>query len=232
MKSALTPSVISIPSSSSALFTKRREMLAARIREQSGTGVAVLSTANEVFRNRDSDFPFRHDSDFFYLTGFGEPQAVLFLVVSSTGHTTHLFCRPKNLEREIWDGHRLGPDAAPAALGVDFAHSIEELNDHAPNLLANQTHLYYRLAASSSTDEQVRSWMNSLSAKARAGVTKPSHTHNIEALIHEMRLFKDAHEIDTMRTAGKIAALGHINAMQTSAPGLREYHLEDRKSVV
>jgi len=217
---------ISIPISTNALFAKRREILAARIREQSGHGVAVLSTASEVMRNRDSDFPFRHDSDFFYLTGFEEPQAVLFLVVTPQGHTSHLFCRPKNLEREIWDGHRLGPDAAPKKLGVDFAHSIEELQEHAPNLLANQTHLYYRLATTSEIDAQIRSWMQILSGKARAGITKPSQTHNIEALIHEMRLFKDSYEADTMRASAKIAAQGHIKVMQTSTPGLREYHLE------
>jgi Xaa-Pro aminopeptidase len=225
MKLAPLPN-IKIPQSNSALFATRREILAKRIREKSGSGVAIISTAPEVFRNRDSDFPYRHDSDFYYLTGFTEPEAVLVIQVTSSGHVAHLFCRPKNLEREIWDGKRLGPDAAPAALSVNFAHSIDNINTVAPDLIANQSDIYYRLASSGAMDEQVRTWMSSLASRARAGVKKPSHAHNIENLVHEMRLFKDAFEIDTMRASGKIAALGHIKAMQTSQIGLREYHLE------
>lgn len=217
---------IPIPKSNPAMFAKRREMLAARIREKSGSGIAIIATAPEAYRNRDSDFPYRHDSDFFYLTGFTEPESVLIIQVNATGHVSHLFCRPKNLEREIWDGLRLGPDAAPAALAVDHAHSIEEINAIAPDLIANQSNIYYRLASSSAIDEQVRSWMNTLNSRARAGVKKPENAHNVEALIHEMRLFKDDHEIETMRASSKIAALGHIRAMQTSKAGLREYHLE------
>lgn len=217
---------MSLPISTPALFAKRRAELAKRIRAKSSSGTAIVFTANETLRNRDTEFPYRHDSDFYYLTGFTEPESVLILQVEPSQETAHLFCRPKNLEREIWDGIRVGPDAAPTTLGIDFAYSIEELNSIAPDLISKTSDLYYRLASSYEEDARIRSWMDNLRAKARSGVSKPSSAHNIEDFIHEMRLFKDAYEIDTMRAAAKIAALGHLQAMRTSKPGLREYHLE------
>lgn len=207
-------------------FAARREKFAAHIRAKSGSGIAILRTAPEVYRNRDSDFPYRHDSDFYYLTGFTEPDAVLVIKVDSNSHTSHLFCRPKNLEREIWDGIRLGPEAAPEVLKVDFAHSIDEIDGVMPELMANQENIYYRLAANSSTDQSMRTWMESLRAKARAGVKKPEQAHDIEQLIHEMRLFKESAEIAIMAASAKIAAQAHLQALRVCKPGLREYHLE------
>ena len=209
-----------------ATFVARRQKLADLIRAKSGNGVAILRTAPEAYRNRDSDFPYRHDSDFYYLTGFSEPDAVLILKINDNTHTSHLFCRPKNLEREIWDGLRLGPEAAPEALKVDFAHAIEELDQLAPELMANEKHVYYRLAANSATDHSMRNWMEALTLKARAGIRKPEEAHNIESLIHEMRLFKEPAEISIMSVSAKIAAQGHLQALRVCKPGLREYHLE------
>ncbi len=207
-------------------FITRRNSLIQHIRTTSDSGVVVLNTAKEVFRSRDSDYPYRHDSDFYYMTGFCEPQSYLVLQVTPTSSTSIIFCRPKDLEREIWDGLRLGPELATQYLGVDQAFSVEELNAMMPDLLKNQTHIYSRLAISSDMDALLREWLNSLRAKARLGIKVPQHFHDIEPLIHEMRLTKDAIEISLMRKAGKIAANGHIRAMQTSRPGLREYHLE------
>jgi Xaa-Pro aminopeptidase len=116
------------------LYRQRRAQLAGRIREQSGSGIAILSTAPEQLRNRDSEFPYRHDSDFFYLTGFDEPGATLVLQVDRNAVAAHLFCRPKDAEREIWDGLRLGPEAAPDYLGVDHAYPNTELDqEHCPS---------------------------------------------------------------------------------------------------
>lgn len=217
---------MSHPLPPTSVFANRRSELAKRIRSKSGSGIAIISTARESFRNRDSEFPYRHDSDFYYLTGFTEPEALLIIQVDANNETCHLFCRPKNLEREIWDGIRLGPTAAPHALGINQAHSIEELNKIAPDLIANQDNLYYRLASSKEEDGLIRDWMNTLRTKARSGTRKPSNAHDVEELIHEMRLFKDTYEINTMRAAGKIAALGHLQAMRIAKPGLREFHLE------
>jgi len=211
-------------------YQERRNALAKQIHAKSGGGIAVISTAPELARNRDSEFPYRHDSDFFYLTGFEEPGATLVMEVKSSGKDyklqSHLFCRPKDPEREIWDGIRLGPDAAPTVLSVEFAHSNQELDNKLGELLANQDAVYIRLAESAEADRRLRHWMKKVRGQARAGINPPSELHDVEALIHEMRLFKDAHEIETMRRAAAISARAHIRAMQMCKPGLREYQLE------
>ena len=212
------------------IYQERRNALAKQIHAKSGGGIAVVSTAPELARNRDSEFPYRHDSDFFYLTGFEEPGATLVMEVKSSGKDyklqSHLFCRPKDPEREIWDGIRLGPDAAPTVLGIEFAHSNQELDNKLGGLLADQDAVYIRLAESAEADRRLRHWMKKVRGQARAGINPPSELHDVEALIHEMRLFKDAHEIETMRRAAAISAQAHIRAMQMCKPGLREYQLE------
>jgi Xaa-Pro aminopeptidase len=212
------------------IYQERRNTLAKQIHATSGGGIAVISTAPELARNRDSEFPYRHDSDFFYLTGFEEPGATLVMEVKSSGKDyklqSHLFCRPKDPEREIWDGIRLGPDAAPVVLGFEFAYSNQELDSKLGELLADQDAVYIRLAESAEADRRLRHWMKKVRGQARAGINPPSELHDVEALIHEMRLFKDAHEIETMRRAAAISARAHIRAMQMCKPGLREYQLE------
>ena len=208
------------------IYQKRRIALAKKIRANTGGGVAVIATASELSRNRDSEFPYRHDSDFFYLSGFEEPGATLVIKVDQNSEETHLFCRPKDPEREIWDGIRLGPEAAPKMLGVDSAHSNAELDTKLSELLADQDAVYVRLAESAETDRRLRHWMKQVRQQARAGINPPSEFHDVEAMIHEMRLFKDAHEIEIMRRAAVISARAHIRAMQICKPGMREYQLE------
>jgi len=212
------------------IYQERRNALAKQIHAKSGGGIAVISTAPELARNRDSEFPYRHDSDFFYLSGFEEPGATLVMEVKSSGKDyklqSHLFCRPKDPEREIWDGIRLGPDAAVAALSVEFAYSNHELDNKLGELLADQNAIYIRLAENAEADRRLRHWMKKVRGQARAGINPPSELHDVEALIHEMRLFKDAHEIETMRRAAAISARAHIRTMQMCKPGLREYQLE------
>ena len=212
------------------IYQERRNALAKKIHAKTGSGVAVISTAAEVARNRDSEFPYRHDSDFFYLTGFEEPGATLVMVVKANVKDyevqSHLFCRPKDPEREIWDGIRLGPEAAPTALGVEYAHSNQELDRKLGELLADQDAVYIRLAESAEADRRLRHWMKQVRGQARSGINPPSEFHDVEAFIHEMRLFKDAQEIDTMRRAAAISARAHVRAMQVCKPGIREYQLE------
>ena len=212
------------------LYQLRRNALAKHIFSKTGGGIAVITTAPELARNRDSDFPYRHDSDFFYLTGFEEPGATLVIKVSGSGNShqveSHLFCRPKDLEREIWDGIRLGPNAAPEVLGIEFAHSNHELDQKLGELLADQDAIYVRLAESAEEDRRIRHWMKQVRGKTRSGINPPSEFHDVEVLIHEMRLFKDAHEIDIMRRAAAISARAHIRAMHACKPGMREYQLE------
>ena len=212
------------------IYQERRNALAKLVYTKTGGGIAVISTAPELARNRDSEFPYRHDSDFFYLTGFEEPGASLVIVVKGGDKThqvqSHLFCRPKDPEREIWDGIRLGPEAAPTTLGIEYAHSNQELDHKLGELLANQDAIYIRLAESAEADRRLRHWMKQVRGQGRSGINPPSEFHDVEALIHEMRLFKDEHEIDIMRRAAAISARAHIRAMQICRPGMREYQLE------
>lgn len=190
-----------------------------------GGGVAIIPTAPEVMRNRDADYPYRHDSYFYYLSGFTEPEATL-VIVAGAAPQTILFCRAKNEEREIWDGYRYGPEAAREAFGFDQTFASDTINTELPKLLANQPAIYYALGDQTQLDSQVRQWLGAVRAQNRAGVTAPAAAYDVHALLDEMRLFKDAHEVDIMRRAAGISAQAHIRAMQASHVGLREYHLE------
>ena len=214
----------------SPVYKKRRAAIAKALKAAGG-GVALLPTSPEAPRNRDSDFAYRHDSYFYYLTGFTEPDS--WLAIEASGKTT-LFCRPKDLEREIWDGIRLGPKAAPASLGVDAAESIDAIDDKMPALLANQNAIWFPFATHKGLETRVDGWLNKIRARVRLGDQCPQSQHDLCQLLDEMRLTKDAHEIAILRRAGKISAEAHIRAMQTSSAmlrnpvkgGLREYHLE------
>ena len=192
-------------------------------------GIAIIPTAPERQRNRDSDFLFRHDSYFYYLTGFTEPGACL--VITHEGSST-LFCQPKDLEREIWDGYRLGPQAAPAALGVDAAHASGELDAQLPRLLENRVCVWYPFATHSGLAARVEGWLNAVRARVRYGALCPAEQNDLCTLLDEMRLVKDAHEQAIMRRASQISAGAHVRAMQRSARMLRageevrEYHLD------
>jgi Xaa-Pro aminopeptidase len=216
--------------STTTIYQKRRAAVA-RALKAAGGGIALLPTAREYPRNRDSDFPYRHDSYFYYLTGFDEPEA--WLAIEASGKNT-LFCRPKDLEREIWDGIRLGPKAAPAQLGVDAAFSTEALDTQMPALLANQKSVWFPFATHEGLGAQVDGWLDKVRTRVRLGDEPPPSQHDLCGVLDEMRLFKDSHEIAILRRAGKISAGAHVRAMQTSAAmlrdpvkgGLREYHLE------
>ena len=213
------------------VYAQRRAAVANAM-QAAGGGIALLPTAPEAPRNRDSDYAYRHDSYFYYLTGFTEPGA--WLAIEASGQST-LFCRPKDVEREIWDGLRLGPEAAPAALGVQAAFSLELLNEKMPQLIANQPALWSPFATHASLQPQIDTWLGTLRAQVRQGVDCPGSQHDLCKILDEMRLVKDAHEIAILRKAGAISAAAHVRAMQVSARmlrdgsvagGVREYHLE------
>ena len=212
------------------LYARRRARLAAQL---GPGGIAIVPTAPERQRNRDSDFLYRHDSYFYYLTGFTEPHA--WLVITANGpndcHTT-LFCQPKDLEREIWDGIRMGPQAAPMALGVEAAFSFSELDQQLPKLLENRQTVWYPFATHPGLEGRVDGWLSGVRARVRFGAMCPDTQRDLCVPLDEMRLIKDAHEQDTMRRASHISALAHVRAMQTSArmmragQEVREYHLD------
>jgi Xaa-Pro aminopeptidase len=209
-----------------SLYAQRRARVASQIGKD---GIALIPTAPERPRNRDSDYLYRHDSYFYYLTGFTEPNA--WLVIAGDGQST-LFCAPKDLEREIWDGYRLGPEAAPASLGVDAAHAVNELDALLPKLLENRDAVWYPFAIHSGLEARVGGWLNQVRARVRYGALCPEQQRDLCAVLDEMRLIKDAHEQDIMRRASMISARAHVRAMQTSArwlregKDLREYHLD------
>jgi Xaa-Pro aminopeptidase len=211
---------------SSSIYAERRARVASQLGKD---GIALIPTAPEQPRNRDSDFLYRHDSYFYYLTGFAEPKA--WLVITGDGKST-LFCAPKDLEREIWDGFRVGPEAAPATLGVDAAYSVNELDTQLPRLLENRDAVWYPFAIHQGLEARVGGWLNQVRARVRYGALCPEQQRDLCAVLDEMRLVKDAHEQDIMRRAAQISARAHIRAMRMSAKMLaegkdvREYHLD------
>jgi Xaa-Pro aminopeptidase len=205
----------------STLYARRRARLAASM----GDGVAILRTAHERLRNRDSSFPFRFDSYFHYLTGFPEPEAVLVLSGGKKPKSI-LFCRDKDIEREIWDGFRYGPEQARAEFGVDETHSIGALDEIMPKLLADQAAVFCDVGSDAAWDAQVIGWINKVRAQARSGVSAPGEIRDVRRLLDDMRLVKDEYEIDVMKRAAAISADAHRRAMRATRPGMREYELE------
>lgn len=206
-------------------YLSRRLKLAELMRARGG-GVAVVATAPEVIRNRDAHYPYRSDSYFHYLSGFPEPEAVVVIVADATSSRSILFCREKHEEREIWDGFRFGPDAAAERFGFDSAFAIEHIDAHMAHLLADQPALFYALAERPEIDARVQQWLGAVRAQARAGVNAPATAYDLNALLDEMRLIKDAAEIDLMQRAARISAQAHVRAMQATAPGRREFEIE------
>ena len=209
------------------LYRARRERVLAALRAQGG-GVAVVPTAPEAIRNRDAEYPYRHDSYFYYLTGFTEPQATLVLDASAKPGepAAILFCRAKNVEREIWEGFRFGPEGACETFGLDAAFAIDDIDTELPRILADKPALHYALGASAEFDAKVRGWLDTVRAQSRSGTAAPVSAHDLLPLLDDMRLFKDAHELAIMRRAGQISALAHRRAMAVCRPGVREYELE------
>jgi Xaa-Pro aminopeptidase len=206
-------------------YFDRRARLCAQM--QPGA-VAILPTAPEAMRNSDSDYPYRHDSYFYYLTGFTEPDSVVVLVAAQAGQAAQaiLFCRQKNVEREIWDGFRHGPDGAREAFGFDAAFPIEELDQEMARLLANAPAAYYALGHSATLDLQMKTWLQAVRRQARTGVTAPTVAHDLLVMLDEMRLFKDDFEQALMLRAGAISGAAHVRAMRASKPGMFEYEIE------
>lgn len=210
---------------STASFIGRRKQLLEQMQAQGG-GIAILPTAHELTRNNDNTFPFRHDSYFYYLSGFMEPEALIVLVADGHSARSILFCREKNLEREIWDGYRYGPSAAQHQFGFDAAFAIEALDAEMPNLLADAANLFYSHGCDSKLDARLQQWMDAVRAKARSGAMVPHKSVDLRSLLDEMRLFKDETEIAAMQKAANISGLAHARAMRFAKPGRFEYELE------
>ncbi|WP_432471232.1 Xaa-Pro aminopeptidase [Amphritea sp. HPY] len=204
-------------------FARRRRDLMAKM---SGNSVAIVPSAVAVSRNSDVEYPFRQDSDFYYLTGFDEPDAVLVLIPGRKAGEVVLFCRDRDPEMEIWNGYRAGPEGACNQYGADQAWPVSDIDAKVQSLMQGCQRLYYSIGTNEKLDQQVRDWLNGIRAQARQGAVAPSEMVMLDHMLHEMRLIKGEQEIRLMRDAGRISAEAHVRAMQYCKPGLTEYQLE------
>jgi Xaa-Pro aminopeptidase len=204
-------------------FARRRRQLMRMIGKD---GIAILPAAPEKIRNRDTTYPFRQDSDFFYLTGFDEPDAVAVLIPGRAHAEYILFCRERDSSRETWDGPRAGPDGAQADHGADDAFPITDIDEILPGLMEHCERVYYTMGAHPDFDKQVMGWFDGLRNRGQSDGLIPQEFVALDHLLHDMRLYKSRSEIAAMRKAARIAASAHKKLMAACRPGIMEYELE------
>ncbi|MBN1378858.1 MAG: Xaa-Pro aminopeptidase [Gammaproteobacteria bacterium] len=196
------------------------------MREMGSGSIAVIPAAPEVIRNGDVYFPYRQDSDFFYLSGFTEPEAVIVLVPERQQGEYILFCREKDQEKETWHGKRAGQTEAVEEYGADDSFPISDINDILPGLLENKEKVFYTMGRYPDFDKHMLEWVNRVKQNARSGVRAPTEFVALEYLLNEMRLFKTSYEQRQMHKAARIAAAAHRRAMRVCKPGMNEYQVE------
>ena len=204
-------------------FPRRRKRLMDMMGDDS---VAIIPTASVFIRNRDVEFPFRPDSDFYYLTGYPEPEAVAMLIPGRPKGEYILFCRERDEKMETWHGRRAGLEGAVNQYGADDAFPIEDLDEILPGLLEDREMIYYTLGNDQAFDQRVVGWVKQIRDKVRAGVTAPDEFISLTHILHDMRLYKSRHEVKAIRKAASISSVAHIRAMQVCRPGLPEYQIE------
>ncbi|MFT3742306.1 MAG: Xaa-Pro aminopeptidase [Gammaproteobacteria bacterium] len=204
-------------------FAKRRRHLLEKLQPGS---IAILVAAPEANRNSDCEYLYRQNSDFYYVTGFPEPEAVAVFIPGRKEGEFILFNRERDLLLETWNGKRAGQQGACEIYGADQAFSITQLDQELPKLMEGRSSLYYALGRRPDFDARIIKWLEKIRAKVRRGAQAPSTVYNIEDLIHPMRLIKSSQEIAWMRKAAEISAQAHCRAMQQCRPGMREYELE------
>ncbi len=188
--------------------------------------IAILPTASVYIRNRDVEFPFRPDSDFFYLTAYPEPEAVAVLIPDRADGEFILFCRESDEEMETWHGRRAGLEGALKIYGADDAFPIEDMDDILPGLIEGHERIFYNMGNDQNFDHRVLSWVKQIRGKSRTGVVAPDEFISLNHFLHDMRLYKSRHEVTLMRQAAKISAGAHKRVMSYCKPGMHEYQLE------
>ncbi|MCK9504480.1 MAG: Xaa-Pro aminopeptidase [Porticoccaceae bacterium] len=204
-------------------FARRREELMALMAANS---IAVIPAAPEQVRSRDTHFPYRQDSDFLYLSGFEEPEAVMVLIPGREQGQFILFCRERDRAREIWDGYRAGPEGACEKFAADDAFPINDIDDILPGLIEGRDRVYYAVGKDQQFDAHLMEWVNNIRKRARAGASPPAEFVDLDHLLHELRLFKSATEIKLMHKSAQVAARAHVRAMKVCKPGMFEYQLQ------
>lgn len=203
-------------------FARRRRQLMKLMGRDS---IAVISAAPVRLRNNDVEYPYRQDSDFFYLTGFGEPEAVAVLIPGRPQGEYLLFVRDRDPTRETWDGKRAGPAGAVRSYGANDAFPITDMDEILPGLLENRTKVFYTMGAYAEFDQRIVGWVNGLRSQSRQGRHSPQEFVALDHFLHDMRLFKSRNEVDLMRQSARIAARAHVRAMKACRPGLNEYEI-------
>jgi len=204
-------------------FARRRKELMSLMTPNS---IAIVPAAPERVRSRDTYFPYRQDSDFYYLSGFAEPEAVMVLVPGRKQGQFIMFCRERDRAREIWDGYRAGPEGVCERFDADDAFPINDIDEILPGLIEGRERVYYAVGKDQQFDTHLMEWVNNIRKRARAGATPPAEFIDLDHLLHELRLFKSASEVKLMANSGKVAARAHVRAMRSCKPGMYEYQLQ------
>ncbi len=210
-------------------MTLRRERARRRKSLMNAIGkgsIAIIPSAPIKLRSKDTDYKYRQDSDFYYLTGFEEPESVAVLITGRRAGEYIMFCRESDKKMETWNGRRLGVDAAPDALDADDAFPIDDIDDILPGLLEGRERVYYSMGRETLFDNRIIGWINQLKAKSGSGASVPGEFISLDFHLHDMRLIKSRSELTALRKAAKISAAGHAAAMAACAPGKMEYELE------
>ena len=204
-------------------FEKRRRQL---MRMVGPGGIVILPSAPVRTRSRDVEYRYRQDSDFYYMTGFAEPEAVAVLVPGRASGEYLLFCREKDKKREQWDGLRAGQAGAVEHFGADDAFPIDDLDDILPGIMESCSRVYYTMGMYAEFDARMADWVNTLRSRMNRGVHSPQEFVALDHLLHDMRLFKSRGEISAMRKSAKVAVEAHKRAMRITEPGMYEYEVE------
>jgi Xaa-Pro aminopeptidase len=204
-------------------FKKRRKQLLQQIGKNN---IALIGSASTRTRNRDVDYPFRQDSDFYYLTGFNEPDSLAVFIPGREQGEYILFCREFDEKKALWEGAHAGLEGATAHFEADDSFPIDDLDEILPGMLENKHKVFYPMGRDSELDHSLLDWINHLRSQSRTGVIAPGELVSLEHILHEMRLFKSAAELKLMRFAAEVSANAHVKAMQACKPGLYEYQIE------
>jgi Xaa-Pro aminopeptidase len=204
-------------------FRRRRHNL---LSEMEPNSIAILPSSGERIRNNDVEYPFRQDSDFYYLSGFSEPESVLVLLPGREHGEYLLFCRERDQVKELWLGERIGPEGACALFDADDAFPIGDIDDILPGLIEGRDRLYYSMGRNLEFDARVMAWVSGIRQQERTGAHPPGEFVDLDHILHDMRLVKSAAEVSVMREAAEITARAHLRAMRRCKPGVMEYQLE------
>ncbi len=204
-------------------FARRRKNLMAVMEANS---IAIIPAASMQVRSRDTEFPFRQDSDFYYLSGFTEPEAVLALLPGRRHGQFVVFCRERDPAQELWHGRRLGPEGLCAQFGADDAFPIGDIDDILPGLIEGRERVYYSMGRSAEFDQRIMGWVNSIRSREGSGAVPPGEFTDLDHMLHELRLFKSAAELRLMRRAADITTDAHLRAMAACQAGIYEYQLD------